>query len=128
MKELVILVFISALTLRVYSLTCEPCYDEYGQSFCEKWGYDELTEKDCPNGVGKTVCGCCDLCLKGLNDRCGGIYGIFGKCGKGLECQKWIPKPHPFYPTGRPLPPQDIFFCRQVPVEDSEGPWSDTTE
>lgn len=29
---------------------------------------------------------CCQVCAKGLGQRCGGDFYIFGQCGKGLIC------------------------------------------
>lgn len=31
-------------------------------------------------------CGCCHLCVKGNNELCGGEFGKYGICGRGLRC------------------------------------------
>ena len=31
-------------------------------------------------------CGCCHLCVKGNLEFCGGLFGRYGVCGKGLGC------------------------------------------
>ncbi|CAG0885442.1 unnamed protein product [Cyprideis torosa] len=40
----------------------------------------------CPAGVTMDVCGCCPVCSKGPGEKCGGPWGILGKCGTGLTC------------------------------------------
>jgi len=36
----------------------------------------------------KDVCGCCDVCAKQRNEKCGGQWEIHGKCASGLNCVK----------------------------------------
>ncbi|XP_063684025.1 cysteine-rich motor neuron 1 protein-like isoform X2 [Bolinopsis microptera] len=31
-------------------------------------------------------CGCCNVCVRGINEKCGGAYGKYGVCQRGLEC------------------------------------------
>ena len=33
-----------------------------------------------------STCGCCHLCFKNNLEYCGGPYGIFGVCNRGLAC------------------------------------------
>ncbi|CAG0895021.1 unnamed protein product, partial [Cyprideis torosa] len=44
--------------------------------------------ENCPRGIVKDVCGCCDICAKDLGETCGGPYEAFGKCGPGLRCER----------------------------------------
>ena len=37
-------------------------------------------------GVGKGVCGCCDVCNKVLGEECGGTFNTAGRCDEGLYC------------------------------------------
>ena len=37
-------------------------------------------------GTALGVCGCCRVCAKGLNEKCGGIWNLQGRCGEGLKC------------------------------------------
>lgn len=32
------------------------------------------------------VCGCCEVCGLDFNVICGGLFGVYGRCGEGLEC------------------------------------------
>ncbi|GAB1609489.1 cysteine-rich motor neuron 1 protein-like isoform X3 [Argonauta hians] len=34
----------------------------------------------------KDDCGCCEVCLRGLDEKCGGMYQTLGKCMEGLKC------------------------------------------
>lgn len=40
----------------------------------------------CAHGTVRDRCSCCDVCAKGLGERCGGPYDIYGRCGVGLVC------------------------------------------
>lgn len=59
-----------------FSCVCSP-------SECEP-----LAEDDCPPGAGTVwdPCGCCRVCARTENEPCGGPYGFYGTCGKGLQC------------------------------------------
>lgn len=39
--------------------------------------------EDCPHGVTKDVCDCCDACSKGPGEECGGYSG---RCTNGTSC------------------------------------------
>ncbi|KAF2345086.1 Growth factor receptor cysteine-rich domain [Trinorchestia longiramus] len=66
-------------------LACVVCY-------CEGLSCRQCSEVNCPPlaacqwGIGKDACGCCDLCLQGPGQSCGGPWGIEGTCGTGLTC------------------------------------------
>ena len=34
------------------------------------------------------ACGCCPICARGVNERCGGPFGTSGSCAAGLNCLK----------------------------------------
>ena len=34
------------------------------------------------------ACGCCPICARGANERCGGPFGTSGSCAAGLNCLK----------------------------------------
>ena len=37
-------------------------------------------------GIVPDICGCCEECAKGLNEKCGGLWDIEGTCTEGLTC------------------------------------------
>ena len=41
---------------------------------------------NCKAGLVKGLCGCCNVCAKLENQRCGGPWYIHGKCAEGLKC------------------------------------------
>ncbi|XP_076038286.1 venom protein 302-like [Oratosquilla oratoria] len=56
---------------------------------CEcRGGCPKLDESECKYGMGKDTCLCCDVCLNGPGETCGGLFDIDGKCGTGLRCWK----------------------------------------
>ncbi|XP_067122565.1 venom protein 302-like isoform X2 [Centruroides vittatus] len=61
----------------ISALTCLAC----DQNTCEK-----KTEEDCPAGLTRDVCECCVICAKDIGERCGGIWNMYGKCGRNLKC------------------------------------------
>ena len=41
----------------------------------------------CPSGkLTLDECGCCPKCAKGIDEECGGPFGITGSCSIGLNC------------------------------------------
>lgn len=65
------------MTSEVVSLTCLACDEE---------NCDKKTEEDCPVGLTYDVCGCCRICAKNINEKCGGPWNMYGDCGKNLKC------------------------------------------
>ena len=62
-----------------YGLSCdEPCNPSLQCT--------HIDTSNCRYGLVKDVCGCCNVCGKGLGELCGGINDIEGKCGPGFEC------------------------------------------
>ncbi|XP_041106689.1 cysteine-rich motor neuron 1 protein-like isoform X2 [Polyodon spathula] len=57
------------------ALVCLPC----DESKCEE-------PKNCPGSVVLGICGCCSVCAKQKNESCGGVYGLYGTCDRGLRC------------------------------------------
>ncbi|XP_028840160.1 cysteine-rich motor neuron 1 protein [Denticeps clupeoides] len=57
------------------ALLCLPC----DESKCE-------SPRRCPGAVLLGVCGCCPVCAKQKNESCGGVYGLYGTCDRGLRC------------------------------------------
>ncbi|XP_037071866.1 cysteine-rich motor neuron 1 protein-like isoform X2 [Pollicipes pollicipes] len=72
--SLTALMLLSGLTLSA-ALSCTPC---------EK---TTCVEVSCPGRTVRDVCGCCDVCARGLGERCGGYFDSFGLCDDGLVCQ-----------------------------------------
>ena len=68
------LALLSGLTLSA-ALSCAPC---------EK---ASCAPPDCAGRVVRDVCGCCDVCARGLDEPCGGHFDAFGLCDDGLVCQ-----------------------------------------
>ncbi|KAL4623850.1 cysteine-rich motor neuron 1 protein [Arapaima gigas] len=57
------------------ALLCLPC----DESKCEE-------PRQCSGAVVLGVCGCCPVCAKQRNESCGGVYGLYGTCDRGLRC------------------------------------------
>nr|XP_055027390.1 cysteine-rich motor neuron 1 protein isoform X1 [Misgurnus anguillicaudatus] len=57
------------------ALICLPC----DKSKCEE-------PKQCTGSVVLGICGCCSVCAKQKNESCGGVYGLYGTCDRGLRC------------------------------------------
>uniref|UniRef100_A0A8C8CBY2 Cysteine-rich motor neuron 1 protein n=1 Tax=Oncorhynchus tshawytscha TaxID=74940 RepID=A0A8C8CBY2_ONCTS len=57
------------------ALLCLPC----DESKCEE-------PKHCSGTVVLGICGCCSVCAKQKNESCGGVYGLYGTCDRGLRC------------------------------------------
>ncbi|XP_041929099.1 cysteine-rich motor neuron 1 protein [Alosa sapidissima] len=57
------------------ALLCLPC----DESKCEE-------PKQCKGAVVPGICGCCTVCAKQKNESCGGMYGLYGTCDRGLRC------------------------------------------
>lgn len=57
------------------ALSCDIC----DRSKC-------VNATDCPGGTVLDVCHCCMQCARGLNQTCGGTFGILGKCDRNLHC------------------------------------------
>ncbi|KAA0203464.1 hypothetical protein HAZT_HAZT010688, partial [Hyalella azteca] len=53
---------------------------------CAEYDCQPLPPSTCQWGVGKDPCGCCDVCLKGPGEVCGGPWNTSGWCGEGLTC------------------------------------------
>jgi hypothetical protein len=70
-KILVVIAFVRT----VYALSCTSC----DKTACAE-------PLNCKAGLVKGLCGCCDVCAKLENERCGGPWYIHGKCDKGLTC------------------------------------------
>lgn len=57
------------------ALSCTPCHL-----------VPSCPELKCTGGTVPGLCGCCIVCAKQLNERCGGLYGLIGTCDQGLHC------------------------------------------
>lgn len=74
---------ISSLVLTQYSragggvsaLSCAAC----DPSLCPGTG-------DCTGGLVLDICHCCQVCARTENQKCGGMWGILGKCDRHLHC------------------------------------------
>ena len=53
---------------------------------CDKTKCEEPAINCASGKFVKDECDCCDVCLRSLNQICGGLHARFGKCGTGLEC------------------------------------------
>ncbi|XP_035279890.1 cysteine-rich motor neuron 1 protein isoform X1 [Anguilla anguilla] len=57
------------------ALLCLPC----DESKCEE-------PKHCSGSMVLGICGCCSVCAKQKNENCGGVFGLYGTCDRGLRC------------------------------------------
>ncbi|KAL7631418.1 UNVERIFIED_CONTAM: hypothetical protein RMT77_018279 [Armadillidium vulgare] len=92
MKFLSIIILILNI-VGIFSLSCKEC---------DKSKYPPNMEDQCPWGVGPPyACTCCDACLKGPGESCGGNWHMQGFCAKGLECEP-LPGTTYFDPVFKP--------------------------
>ena len=73
--EILLIFFLGVLVQSINALSCEPCYE----TRC-------VQPVNCTGGLVKGICGCCDVCAKTNGERCGGTWGMYGECAKGLNC------------------------------------------
>ncbi|XP_023234354.1 insulin-like growth factor-binding protein-related protein 1 [Centruroides sculpturatus] len=79
MSRIVLCIFFCAgLLLCVETRKCPRC----DKNHCQK-----KRDSDCPAGLVLDKCNCCLVCGKTLNQRCGGGYRNYGKCGRNLVCK-----------------------------------------
>nr|ADN06258.1 crustacean hematopoietic factor [Pacifastacus leniusculus] len=57
----------------------------------------------CAYGAEKDVCFCCNRCLKGVGEACGGIWNLDGSCAQGLVCSN---------PSTAAIPNQEPGVCK----------------
>lgn len=75
------LVILFVLLGSIYTLSC-PCWrDKNLKDSCK-------VPENCVAGITSDACGCCKVCAKALDEKCGGPWGTTGRCGEGLECIK----------------------------------------
>nr|UFQ21614.1 putative keratin-associated protein [Zeuxo ezoensis] len=79
--------YVGALALLTV-LACITWCDALSCAPCDKSKCKTLTRRDCFYGIGKDVCGCCDLCFKGKGEKCGGPWNISGVCASQFRCTK----------------------------------------
>lgn len=77
--------------------------------------------EDCPGGLAPDPCGCCPVCARGLNQTCGGQYGILGVCDQGLTC---VITPA----NGQPITGHEIGLCLLTNHEEIPDPLCDKCE
>lgn len=65
-------------------ITCLQAVQGLSCAQCDKKACNELL--NCKAGMVKGLCGCCNLCTKLVNERCGGLWHMHGKCAHGLKC------------------------------------------
>ncbi|XP_025103924.1 cysteine-rich motor neuron 1 protein-like isoform X1 [Pomacea canaliculata] len=83
----------------VSALTCDLCRP----SSCSP------LRPDCPPGdVVLDVCGCCTVCARQVNESCGGVYGLLGRCADHLEC--FIAPP----PVGQAITGHEEGVCKEI--------------
>ncbi|XP_057304209.1 uncharacterized protein LOC130641425 [Hydractinia symbiolongicarpus] len=80
------------------ALSCNPCLKLLSNGTLENIAKCRPAG-ECKGGLSKSVCGCCDVCAKVENEKCGGIFMIKGRCDKNLECKpvKETEKKNPFF-------------------------------
>ncbi|XP_018008467.1 insulin-like growth factor-binding protein 7 [Hyalella azteca] len=61
---------------------------------CHQYSCQPIKLSRCKWGIGPDTCGCCQVCLKGPGEMCGGSGGSWspsGQCGRGLHCMMQNP-------------------------------------
>uniref|UniRef100_A0A1E1WVW6 Putative insulin-like protein growth factor binding protein n=1 Tax=Tityus obscurus TaxID=1221240 RepID=A0A1E1WVW6_TITOB len=57
---------------------------------CELVRCANKVDADCPVGIVREYCGCCDVCAKNIGERCRSPRNPYGICGVGLRCVNGI--------------------------------------
>ncbi|XP_067132118.1 venom protein 302-like [Centruroides vittatus] len=79
--KLLRLAIFCVLIYSIYSLSC-PCHTMKDlRDSCK-------IPENCPAGLTLDACGCCKVCAKALDEKCGGPWETSGRCAKGLSCIK----------------------------------------
>ncbi|GAU99252.1 hypothetical protein RvY_10282 [Ramazzottius varieornatus] len=55
---------------------------------CENVRCQKIKKDQCKGGVALDICGCCHICAKVENEKCGGFDNLHGTCDKGLVCNE----------------------------------------
>lgn len=74
--------FLSAVCVLFGTIVCVQGFS----CVCSPAECEDISEDDCPGGTVWDPCGCCRVCARVENEACGGPYGFYGSCAKGLEC------------------------------------------
>ncbi|KAL5269730.1 hypothetical protein ACHWQZ_G003257 [Mnemiopsis leidyi] len=69
---------IFTITLIGLFIGCQSLCGECDQTLCP-------TNESC-NVTTLDECGCCRVCVRGIEEKCGSAYGKYGVCQRGLEC------------------------------------------
>ena len=83
-RPLSVLLLVAATLTLASALSCEPCTEELIAQ-CKP---SEPSVLQClPRGRQTLPCACCKSCRNGLNEPCGGLWGLLGKCAVYLYCK-----------------------------------------
>jgi len=63
------------------------------------------------------MCGCCQVCAKGENEECGGLWGMDGTCADYLQCVQEDPQD----PHSRGTCQRTVAACCDIKVKKSTG-------
>ena len=80
--------------VRLFAFFFLSAYGAEGLScYCREEMCDtvDLMKQRCKGGLVFDVCHCCKTCAKLEGERCGGLFGGFGKCDEGLVCHCSFP-------------------------------------
>lgn len=98
----------------VVGMNCPPCEKIH----CTPKSASKL---ECRGGITTGVCGCCPVCARVEDERCGGYYNYLGKCDAGLYCEPGVKrKKHRRRVVSQRKEPEGV--CKKVPVQVKDQP------
>jgi len=109
------------------SLSCPPCWQRWEQGLSdEQWCVKNgrPTPRNCRGGLSTGFCGCCKVCAKVENEKCMGLWGIHGKCDKGLHCVPHLRDMGKLYPSLNPRPGRCFRLWPKKEYELCGGMWN----
>ncbi|XP_043914857.1 cysteine-rich motor neuron 1 protein isoform X2 [Protopterus annectens] len=103
-KLLLLYVVVELVITGGWALLCLRC----DESKCEE-------PKNCTGSIVLGICGCCYVCARQKNETCGGVYGLYGTCDRGLRC---VIRPPPL--NGDSITVYEVGLCEDENWDDDD--------